>query len=132
MFTNWIVSLSNYIFGLPVLYAAQQPHQVLLVTMTITASFLMHISETKHNLPGVYPFNQWSQYFLWFDRVMAILSATYVLYTTGILQLPMATIGFVFLALSERIEWNHAWFAVTHIIWHACAFYMLYKAVECT
>lgn len=132
MLVNWIVSLSNYVFGLPVLYAARQPHQVLLVTMTIAASFLMHISETKHGLPGVYPFNQWSWYFLQFDRVMAIASGGYVLYKTGIMQLPMATIGFVILALSERVERGHAWFAVTHILWHACAFYMLYNSMQYT
>lgn len=52
---NLIVTISN-IFGLiPLCESINEKYfEVTLITQVTVASILMHISETKHNLPGVY------------------------------------------------------------------------------
>src|SRR5437773_1707437 len=44
----------------------------------VLASICMHLSERKHGLPGLYPFNLYSTFFLWLDRCMALLALLFV------------------------------------------------------
>lgn len=62
--------LSNLV-GLIVFTLDVRPADLVLVAITMIASMLMHISETKHGLNGIYPFNKLSNLFLNIDRSIA-------------------------------------------------------------
>jgi hypothetical protein len=66
---NLIVSSSNIYGILPIWYSSG--YYRLWICSVVIASTLMHLSETKHGLPGIYPFNIYSNEFLWYDRIMA-------------------------------------------------------------
>lgn len=128
MWINYMVACSNLVFGLPVCWYARTDAQLLVALFMILASVLMHLSETKHRLPGIYPWNQYTWYFLQFDRVMALLCSGYVL--SYLLWRPYAThwtIGLAGLACNVVSELVHdSWYVITHCVWHACAYYLLY------
>lgn len=69
---NTIVSTSN-LYAL--YFIKQQPY----IIIPMIASILMHLSERKHNLPGIYPFNLYSTQFLWLDRIIAVSSGLYII-----------------------------------------------------
>lgn len=46
----------------------------------ILASLLMHLSEVKHGWCGIYPFNKYSNEFLWCDEMMVIGCVSCVFY----------------------------------------------------
>lgn len=129
-YINFLVALSN-VFGLiPVFYMIDKDIfiSILMFTMT-TASTLMHLSETKHGLKGIYPFNIWSKQFLNLDRglsyvcgfVVLILSCSawsivpYWLIFYGVVGL---ICGFI----SERIDLGQIGFMIFHIVWHFIAY----------
>jgi hypothetical protein len=130
---NHIVCMSN-IVGLAAVRAARTWPQLLLATAAVLASGLMHLSERKHGLPGVAPFGRWPRAFLWLDRVVAYLSTAYVGYHLFWNDMPLpivtALVGCVALLLSERVEGGHVWFAVTHSLWHLCAYRILASAFD--
>lgn len=128
---NLLVTFSN-VYGLLPIYYSEGILQIL-VTITVLCSFLMHISETKHSLPGIYPFNKFSNLFLWLDRIFA---NTLIIYLLSLLYLNNFLIsikiiiylicGFTFLFISERITDNIIIFSVTHSLWHILAYHSIY------
>jgi hypothetical protein len=75
---NIIVASSNIVgvYGLIKYSIFSKPWYIVFSAML--ASFLMHISETKHNLPGVL-FVKYSYLLLWLDRIVAISTSLYVI-----------------------------------------------------
>jgi len=126
--TNYVVCASN-VFGLLAVRAARDPIQMALAGASIGASALMHISERKHGLPGVGPFAAHSTLFLWVDRLAAYAAALYVLHGVVSRGMPIPwetlSVGGLALLLSERFERGPVWFAVTHSVWHLCAYRIL-------
>lgn len=146
---NLIVASSN-LFGLWPLYKSYYgnhqklfDHEPLLILIMIIASFLMHISERKHNLPGLL-FGDHCNWFLWFDRIMAWTLSLYVglyLCIIGYVFVHRIAFGLVFLKMfiglqclyaSEHIEppyYPQEWFALWHIVWHYFAYDILFIVV---
>lgn len=54
-------------------------HEVMIAAVFVS-SVLMHLSETKHGLPGIAPFNWYSWHFLQIDRITAVVVGIYVVY----------------------------------------------------
>lgn len=71
---------------------------------TALASFLMHLSERKHDLPGIYPLNQYANVFLNLDRIMAMIGIVYMLsffwYRMDVIIL--GVIGLLFMTISKN------------------------------
>jgi hypothetical protein len=135
MMINLIVTLSN-LYGLVPIYYSTGYYR-LWISVIVSASVLMHLSETKHQLPGIYPFNQFSKQFLWFDRIMAYTPVIYVgyMYIVNNVNLfehlfnPIFIIGSICLLLSEGIKGNKYFFATTHSIWHVCAYHTIAMSI---
>jgi hypothetical protein len=75
---NIIVTLSN-IFGLLPIYTAlnKSNHIGLIISLlAVLGSIMQHISERKHNLPGIV-FIEYSNVLLNFDRITAITALLY-------------------------------------------------------
>jgi hypothetical protein len=130
-YINIIVALSNLIglfgfkfdvYGFVLLYA-------------ISASFIYHLSETKHGLPGIYPLNRYSNEFLNLDRFGAFF-AIFTAITCGRITptvLNYGLVGIITLAISERdiiaeiygytVSVSYLDFAISHCLWHALAYY---------
>lgn len=126
---NWVVCYSNLAFGIPALWWAPGATERALILAAVIASSLMHISETKHKLPGVAPFRRLSAEFLWLDRGMVLIAAGYYAHKMLSHGLPIPwfplTVGSFCLFLSEWMEYGPLWFAVTHCAWHACAYMIM-------
>lgn len=95
----------------------------------------MHLSETKHNLPGIYPFNKYSLFFLNLDRLTAYSAMFWIIYlvvsnkiysTALIIESVLALVS---LYLSENYPLNKTQFTVMHSIWHLLAFDIAYRVV---
>ena len=94
------------------------------ILLATAASFLMHISETKHGLPGFW-LAQYSGILLWLDRMVAI--------GTGICTLPYLTrrlalygaVGLLLSAAGEMRVTRLREFIVLHSAWHVIAFGIL-------
>lgn len=128
-----VIAGSNVCFGAPLILFLDDRTEILLVTSVIIASILMHLSETKHKLPGIEPYNKYSWHFLQMDRLMAVVASAYCwnLFLNWNVAVPwhLLLIGLVFMALSELVEIDYMWFALNHCLWHFFAyttlFYML-------
>lgn len=128
---NLLVAASN-LFALPTVIAMlDHPLQMLLVNLVMTASTLMHLSERKHGLPGIYPFNEYSRFFLWCDRLLAyaavafFLSLVYQHWASSYVKwvTAYAIVGLAFGLYSETLAGNnHLLFCITHIAWHFIAY----------
>jgi hypothetical protein len=138
LFINYIVCLSNLYALLPIVHSINNGTNIgtLLTINAMIASMLMHISETKHGLVGVAPFNRLSTLFLNYDRVSANLLFVYIVYITvnngNIVSLlttisPYSYLGVTCLFLSEKVLTHNVYFfAVTHVLWHIFAFHCQY------
>lgn len=127
-FINLLVALSNLIV-IPFIFTMTNKYDIMFMVLPATFSLLYHLGETKHYLYGIEPFNKYSWALLQFDRLMAAISGLYFLFHVQILDRTLiycAFVGFTSLVISERIHYTPEWFAFFHIIWHLCAFYMMY------
>nr|QYA18289.1 hypothetical protein KOM_12_19 [Clandestinovirus] len=132
MLTNLIVSSSN-LLGLPALLACKNNSDRGMVAFTMIASILMHLSETKHALPGIHPFNLYAWHFLQLDRIMAVAAMYYFcshLQHVSTYLIIIAFIGLLSMYLSEKIENGTVWFATFHCIWHLVAYHLMYLIVS--
>ena len=149
---NFMVTLSN-VWGLLLSLDCDDLVPRLLFQSVAIASVLMHLSETKHKLPGIWPFNQWSGLFLNVDRAMSLVVVLYLflfdLHETWarlvlmflnyrLFSLSVVVGGLVALLIAEN-PWvlGRKWsvregklqgywlYAASHMLWHYCAYTML-------
>lgn len=131
---NLLVAFSNIVGIFPLLKVFNKNNifETILIGLMIIASFLMHISETKHNLPG-FLFTKHSYKLLWFDRIMAYICSAYIIYkivyNIHILNQLVFEIfaGLFSLFISEVCVKEPLSFMFFHIIWHFIAYDILYK-----
>lgn len=138
VFTNIIVASSNLIAVYFVLISETSgTTNNSFIYVPMIASFIYHLAETKHNLPGIYPLNLYAYKLLWVDRICAVLSAAYV--TISIYSYPkimtakfllIGIFGLGSLLYSERdflkgFVVNKTEFVISHTIWHFAAFFCL-------
>jgi hypothetical protein len=127
---NIIVAFSNVVFGIAAIVRHamyRQYGEMAIVQCCMVVSFLMHMSERKHGLPGIMPFCLLERQFLWIDRIVGcILGASLVLnnydnawfWSVGIF-------GLICMTISENTKRGPVWFAAWHCAWHASVFYIL-------
>jgi hypothetical protein len=133
MWINLLVALSN-LAGLYWIPSVAKEHAVFL-WMPMVASFVYHVAETKHDLPGFPLFNSYAYPLLMVDRAMAMVSLSYMclslLYAFGWIEVwALATTGravlaVVCLAASECPGVPQGAFVVLHMVWHGLAFSIL-------
>jgi hypothetical protein len=125
---NCVVAFSNLVIGLPILHllsAQANSMKYALIVCAMCASFVFHLSETKHQLPGLPILRNYTWHFLQVDRFFAILAALYVF--ANFISWYLGIIGFVLLGISEFFSEGKKWrFTITHSLWHVCAFICLY------
>ncbi len=125
-----ILTASTNIFGL-LPYSYVKSRNIVLsrcILLVIMASIFMHLSETKHDLVGIYPLNQYSNLFLNIDRVTSISITTLILYWYYKYQIKLPIIGFIgiiCLFISEHIN-NQIVFLLFHNLWHMLGYQGLY------
>lgn len=131
---NIIIAVSNLVLLL--LIGNNHSKYKYLSLLPMMASFIYHLAETKHNLPGIYPLNQYHNLLLNIDRFFAVGSGLLIIniiyskpniLNTKILSIGI--LGFLSLINSERdnigIPISKLEFTITHCIWHFAAFYGL-------
>ena len=143
MFVNTIVAISNFF----ALYFTKNKiltkTQKLIMFSPMVASFVYHLSETKHGLKGFPYLNNFSNELLNIDRFFAMTSSIFILskiyYDKNIINkiLCYALFGFFCLFMSERdvvfkifniyndFEINKEQFLFFHCLWHLLAFKIL-------
>lgn len=122
---NLAVTLSNFVGVIGIFILSGLAQKILL--MSVVTSILMHLSETKHGLPGIFPFNKMSKLFLWLDRIAAYLALFFSL--TYMMKLNIEIVCVLLLALlsivtSECIisdQWGL--YFIAHSIWHILIYY---------
>lgn len=128
---NLVTSLSN-VFGLVLLskavFSTGNYIDIAVSGLTVLASTLMHLSETKHGLPG-YCLVKYSNRLLWFDRIIAYFAGSYavkkIYYRPEYLTrnfIISGIIGLASLFVSENYFKNNYYIALSHSIWHFCAY----------
>jgi hypothetical protein len=112
----------------------------------VFASFLYHLSEVKHNLPGLMILNEYHQILLNIDRAYAGISFIIVIFNLRKVNIILGLLGLVCLAISERdiiygnlfgkdniprlFTVTHFDFLIFHVLWHFSAFYSLAAALD--
>lgn len=108
-------------------YGAWNNVTIFSLLCSLVASCLMHVSETKHNLNGMFGTGTYSGILLDIDRVFAIILGFLVFVNVETWKSPFyaATfcIAFVALSVGERTN-NNLIYLVCHSIWHLLVFYM--------
>ena len=137
---NKVVALSN-IYGLVPIYKFAMVGryvEALATCVMVAASFMMHISETKHHLPGVY-LTQYSDHLLWFDRMVANAFSVYIMHR--VYQDPsIVSIGFLLnciaglslIIISEMLfttESTQVFFMISHSLWHYIAYVHIISSI---
>lgn len=132
---NLLVTLSN-LAGLLPIYAALKKEDLfglIIMTVTVMASIMMHLSETKHSLPGLL-FVSHSDLFLNIDRITAILASLYGVYlffkNQKVSVLMLTSTGLIFMFISENMCKSKYSFAFFHSIWHILAYISLYLLIK--
>lgn len=135
---NALVSLSNLAAFLP-LSCPVVPFDLstnfgVVYHSAAVLSMLMHMSETKHSLPGLPWFRKHSRLFLWLDRMAAHAAFAIVLYTVwkrslyfntnALKYIGIGLFGLILVGISEsKLTHKRTWlFVVTHSMWHVLAF----------
>lgn len=126
---NMVVAASN-LLGVPAILNFVQRGRYANAAMTaliILSSVLMHLSERKHTLPGIAPYNRYTQWFLNADRVMTVVGLVwfgyqYWTFATKWLWVEALT-GMAFLRYSEWLPGPD--YAAPHIIWHFVVYDLL-------
>jgi hypothetical protein len=67
---NYIVASTNLIALYYVFYYKMNMYQIIQIILPACASFIYHLSETKHGLVGLYPINKYSELLLYIDRFL--------------------------------------------------------------
>lgn len=105
---------------------------ILLCCCSFVAAVLMHISDTKHGLPGVH-FKKYSRRLLSIDRFVTCVLAGYGVFnyvlnylvdpdmTSLMVSVTTFGIGFIALEFSDRTN-NLTLFTILRTIWHVCAY----------
>jgi hypothetical protein len=76
--TNILIASSNLIV-VPLIYQSRTAGSYWLL-MPAIVSFLYHLAETRHRLPGIYPINRYESFLIKLDRLFAFGSALYIIY----------------------------------------------------
>jgi len=156
MFVNLFVAASNVVGLWPVWVAFERrrPFVGLLMAAAVVASTLQHLSDLKHDLPGVC-LQHYHRELLWFDRVTALALAGFVLHHLVVtrhlgplrerLLWLYAAPGLVFMAGSEHYDSFVTFpggrqhpvvqfmaFGIFHSLWHVCAYFTLVMVLYAT
>ena len=102
MFVNIFTALTN-LSAYYYLYTYNKSGNYIF-NFTIFISFLYHLSETKHNLPGIYPFKKYTNVFLNLDRILSIYGLYIVvinIYKLHLYTIGIGFLGLIFLGISE-------------------------------
>lgn len=153
---NFIIAASN-LYGLRILFLKPSLELATFVLVAIFASVIYHLADKTHGLKGVSILNQYDEFFLLVDRIVANSVMIYVLYLLYIdffrlnssfdfsLIIPYvsnqlslgnviwiwAIVGIVLLPLSEVIGlFSRVGFVVCHSLWHFVAFQLLFLSVR--
>jgi predicted membrane channel-forming protein YqfA (hemolysin III family) len=133
---SWLAG-SN-LLGLPVVFKTQGYDRLVVLTV-MGCSFLMHLTETKHQLDPIYG-RRYSYMFLCLDRVMSYLVGSYCLYRfyqrysdiphpgtiimTGLVGVGVLKLGEI---KTQVPLFNYIIYPCLHTIWHGCVYYVLYR-----
>lgn len=143
MFSSYLPNILVAISNLSFLYFARQKNIPAIVYSPMIASFIYHLAETKHKLPGIPFLNRYSYQLLNLDRLCAYGAVYLVL--SKIYQKPelltsefilIGLVGFGALAYSEQdtivqklfgkvISVSYLSYTLSHIVWHLSAFKMI-------
>ncbi len=126
-----IITASNVFGLLPLsqLYHHERYYGMALTTCAILSSLLMHASETKRGMSGLF----WCKYaylFLNIDRFFAVMTVFYGLWLfyhnpeKTLTQLGMATYG-IGMGIIGQISRNLPVHAYCHCMWHLLAYFTL-------
>jgi len=123
--TNWFLAISN-ILALPTIWYAGSLVHKCVTAVVFLASTLMHASERKHKLPGIWPFNMYSTLFLNIDRTLAFLAFVYLAYNNiyDVKLWSWGVFGFACLRISEICDGRK--FLIFHTLWHVVVFYVFW------
>ena len=113
---------------LPALLTQNDKKLVWMASMAALGSFLMHLTETKHNLPGFYP--SYSKLFLNLDRLIALAVGTYVSlsYYTRLDLLAIGIPGLICMMISESPFTPQRVYVLCHTLWH-CSVYTIFYLI---
>lgn len=132
---NWIVAASN-IFGFIAgfgIFRGAYPRAYLHAFLVIIASVLstlMHLSETKHSLPGIAGFREYTNLFLNMDRLFSYglggYVAWYVITEWKWKLMTFGMSGILACAIGEIVVVPVNTFAILHVYWHFVAYTVMY------
>jgi hypothetical protein len=128
---NIIVTLSNLAAIPAIIQATSYPDRAISIFVMV-ASMLMHISERKHKLPGIPPFNKWSYQLEMVDKSAAWIAGAYFIYNNVPLLIsnyPLVIFGLLMITLAERVAAGYMFFMVTHLLWHFSVYRMIFLFV---
>ena len=127
---NLFVAITN-VMVIPMIYIIPAYDNKIVLAISALCSFFMHLSETKHNLSGIYPYYKYAYSLLWIDRIMAFVAFFYFGYQIKWNNISSLSdtfmIGLICLFAAEVLEFGHLWFAIFHTGWHICAYWTAFE-----
>lgn len=133
-----LILAASHVFAKPIFKQSNSIAKNLFFGAIVIASTLMHLSDRKHNLPGVPFLNKYSKLLLNLDRLTALSGAVYVgfnLYhrimngnvSSNMIIDSICGLGSLFLSENYNLFYSHSktkiiFHMMTHIIWHYYAF----------
>lgn len=144
---HWFLAFSN-LLGLPVLIKTCVEESYFhfgLSLWVVLSSFLMHLTETKHDLLPEKPddgcLEKWARkcsvIFLWQDRIMSYIVGAYVAYlwyeASVVIKkavIIQGSLGLILMILGENnpeiILFNDVIYPIFHALWHLSIYLILY------
>jgi len=134
-YLNIIISITNIVAIIPIIksISLKKYNLAIFIFFTMMASFIYHMSEHIHGLPGCF-LMEYSEVLLFIDRIFALFTILYGInqviniYKNKLLDYKifvMAGIAITFITLSELFGNNPYYWTFFHSIWHISAFLTL-------
>ena len=141
MYINIITAFSNLIAYLYIYYYEKSINYML--NCIILCSFLDHLAEIKHNLPGISILNKYSNVFFMLNIIFSIYGLYFIFSNFNKLELydiPIGIFGLICLLISEldtiiqkvkntEYKIHIYYFLFFHNIWHFCVYYIYVKCL---
>jgi hypothetical protein len=131
-YLNIIIAVTNFVAFIPIIISIMMKKYILalFIFLTMMSSFIYHLSEHRHGLPG-FIFMEYSEELLFIDRVFATFAILY-----GVLKIindnfkhsidptifNMVGISLLFIILSELHGNDPYYWTFYHSLWHIFAF----------
>lgn len=146
-----VILASTNLIAIPFIRKSDYHTTMMLLRFYMISSFIMHLSDTTHGLPGIYPLNNYNELLLHFDKCAYCILVfafsiklfsdlfclqIFVAHSRDLIYSPLhiltiVCIGILSISASELLISNQlVLYTVYHLVWRLCGYYCFQTVLD--